>query len=142
MSLPKSVTRINKNGIRFISNVDRASYSMKELSRAALKDVSKLLKYNMAKKVKKLPGMKKSKRFKGAFQGWVRSRDADLQMGIKHNTWYGVQQELGTHNQPKRDILRSTVHEHLAEIEKIEAQYMGRLNGEPSGMDESEGGPE
>ena len=139
MPMPRSVTRINRNGVRFISNVDQAEYTLRELSRAALKDVAKLLKYNMRIKFKDLPGMKgNAGRFKGAFQSWVRSRETDLQIGIKHNTWYGVEQELGTHHQPKRDILRSTVMEHIPEIMLIEAQYLSRLNGGvSSNFDES-----
>ena len=43
MPLPKSVTKIKKDGVEFVSNVDRASYTIQELSRAALKDVAKLL---------------------------------------------------------------------------------------------------
>ena len=36
MPLPKSVTKIKKDGIEFVSNVDRAQYTIQELSRAAL----------------------------------------------------------------------------------------------------------
>ena len=41
MSAPKSVTKINKNGVTYTSNVDAAKYYIFELSRAALRDVAK-----------------------------------------------------------------------------------------------------
>lgn len=42
MSLPKAV-KITKNGVEIISNVDRIQYTLKELERAALRDVGKLV---------------------------------------------------------------------------------------------------
>ena len=42
MAMPKSVIRINnKNGITFIDNVDRTKYTLRELTRAALRDTGK-----------------------------------------------------------------------------------------------------
>ena len=41
--MPRSVTKVTKNGIEFTSNVDRVNYTMKELCRAALRDVGKLV---------------------------------------------------------------------------------------------------
>ena len=43
MPVPPSVTRIDKNGVKFISGVDRCSYTLKELVRAALRDVGKFV---------------------------------------------------------------------------------------------------
>ena len=54
----------------------------------------------------------------------------DLIVGIKHDTWYGVDQELGTDGQPKRDILRSTVIENINIIEQIQAQYLEHIENE------------
>ena len=85
--MPKSVTKYsNKNGITFVSSVDRANYTIQELSRAALKDVAKVLRKRMIVKLKKLPGMKKNKRLYKSTQYWVRKRETDLQMGFKHDT--------------------------------------------------------
>ncbi len=127
MPMPKSVTRVNKNGVKFISNVDRANYTMKELQRAALRDTAKFIRKRMIEKLKKLPGMKRNKRIYNSTQYWVRSRETDLQIGFKHDTWYGVQQELGTSNQPKRSILKDTVHENIDEIRKIQGQYLSAI---------------
>ena len=138
MSLPKSVMRINKKGMQFTSSVDRVNFTIKELNRAALKDVGKMLKYKMRKKYNLLPGMSKSsKRFKSMFQSWVRTRDADLQIGMGNSkkgttgdAWYGIQQELGSKNQPKKAIMKSTVMESLDDIKIIEGKYISKINEE------------
>jgi len=131
MSMPKSVTKYtNKNGITFKSSIDRANYTIQELSRAALKDVAKVIRKKMITKLKTLPGMKKNKRIYSSTQYWVRKKETDLQVGFKHNTWYGVLQELGGNNQPKRSILRDTVFESIDDIQKIEAQYLSAIEDE------------
>lgn len=131
MPMPKSVTKYsNKNGVTFTSGVDRANYTIQELSRAALKDVAKVLRKKMVLKLKELPGMKKNKRIYSSTQYWVRKKETDLQLGFKHDTWYGVLQELGGENQPKRSILRDTVFESIDDIQKIEAQYLSAVEDE------------
>ena len=130
MPLPNAKMKINKDGVKFESNVDAVMYSMTELSRAALRDTAKFLRKRMVEKLRKLQGMKKSKRPYSSTQYWVRKRETDLQIGFKHNTWYGVFQELGDRRQPKRDILRGTVMENLDEIQRIQAQYLSALNQE------------
>lgn len=130
MPMPKSVTKIKKDGIEFISNVDRINYTIEELSRAALRDSAKLIRKRMIQKLRKLPGMKRGKRVYSSTQYWVRKRETDLQIGFKHDTWYGVLQELGSKNQPKRGILRDTVYENIDEIRKIQGQYLSAIDDE------------
>lgn len=141
MALPKSVTKIKKDNIEFISSVDRVKYTLNELCRAALRDVAKLVRKRMIEKLKKLPGMKKSKRIYTSTQYWVRKKSADLQIGFKHDTWYGVLQELGGKNQPKRSILRDTVYENIDEIRRIEGKYLSAIENENKalGLIDSEG---
>lgn len=131
MPLPRSNMRINRNGVTYTSNIDRASYTIKELSRAALRDVARLIKYSIRQEFNKLQGMRKqSGRFKGAFQHWLRKNEGDLQIGIRHNTWYGVNQELGDKNQPKRDLIRNAVFNNIDEIKRIESQYLSAIEDE------------
>ena len=138
MGMPKSVTRYsNKNGVTFISNVDAIKYTLKELSRAALRDVAKVLRKKIIFKLKKLPGMKKNRRLFKSTQYWVRKREADLQIGFKHNTWYGVNQELGTNKMKKLGVLRDTVFESLREIQEIESRYLSNIDS-PGAIDEGE----
>ncbi|GLC32918.1 hypothetical protein [Clostridium omnivorum] len=136
MPLPKSVVKINKKGITYTSNVDRASFTINELSRAALRDVARLIKYNIRQEFNKLRGMRKQTgRFKGAYQHWLRKKEVDLQIGIKANTWYGVQQELGDRNQPKRDILRNSVYSHIDDIREIEGKYLSAIEDENKALE-------
>ena len=44
MSAPKSVVKIDKNGVKYTSDVEFCEYSIKELTRAALRDVGKFIK--------------------------------------------------------------------------------------------------
>ena len=137
MALPRSVTRITRDGVSFTSNVDRTKYLLKELERAALRDTAKLIRKKMIAKIRKLPGMKRSKRPYRAVGYWVRSIEADLQIGfgntkkgLSGDTWYAVQQELGTKNQPKRGILRGTVMENIEDIRRVQGQYLSSIEDE------------
>jgi len=125
-----SPIKIRKSGVEYISRVDRTKYLLAELTRAALRDVGKYVRRIQLDEVRKLKGLKRGKRPLRAFQFWVRKRDQDLWVGIKHNTWYGVQQELGSHNQPKRAILKNSVMKNIATIRKIEGQYLSAIENE------------
>ena len=138
MGLPRSVTRVDRaGGVTFTSSVDRVQYTINELTRAALRDVAKVIRKKMIIKLKRLPGMKRSKRVYKITQTWVRKREADLQIGFGNtkkgltgDTWYGIAAELGTKNQPKRSILRDTVYENINEIRNIQAQYLSAVEDE------------
>jgi hypothetical protein len=130
MPLPKSVIKVKKDGVEYISKVDRAKYTLAELSRAALKDVAKFLRRRMVDELKKLPGMKRNKRIYNSTQYWVRKKDADLQIGIKHDTWYGVNQELGSKNMPKKGVVRETTFANIDEIRRIEGMYIKEIEDE------------
>ena len=139
MPMPPSVTRITKNGIEFVSNVDRVNYTMKELCRAALRDVGKFVCITSNKAAQKLyyNRMRKSKRVrgsKGAFQYWARKQEGDLLVGIKHGTWYGTEQELGSSKMKRHGILTNTVQDNIATIIKVESQYLSALEEEAEAL--------
>lgn len=134
MPLPKSVTKIKRNGIEFTSSVERAQYTIEELCRAALRDCAKLIRKRMITKLRKLRGMKRNKRITNSAQFWVRKKEGDLIIGFKHDSWYGARSELGTHGQPARHILRDTVFENILEIRKIQAQYLSAVEDELRAM--------
>lgn len=137
MSVPKSVVKFDKNGIKYVSNVDYCQYTIRELTRGALRDVGKFVARKCNENAFKLwKGLRQkgrmSNRIKGkssAFQFWVRSRECDLQVGIKHKTWYGVEQELGTSGMPKKAILRTAVERNIPTIIEIESKYLESLQG-------------
>lgn len=141
MPLPKSVTKINKDGVVFESSVDKVNYLLNELTRAALRDVAKLIRKRTIEKMKTMPGMKRSKRTYRALGYWVRKKETDLQIGYGNSkrgtsgdTWYAIQAELGLDNQPKRAFLRNTVFENIPLIVEIESKYLSSLESEAEAL--------
>lgn len=141
MPMPKSVTKVTKDGVTFISNVDRAQYTIQELSRAALRDTAKFVRRQMLNEIRDLPGMRRSKRPYSSTQYWVRRWETDLQIGYKHDSWYGARQELGEHGQPARNTLRNAVYNNIDQIRIIQGQYLSAIEDENRAkglIDESE----
>lgn len=130
MPMPKSVTKVTKDGLEFTSNVDAILYTLEELQRAALRDTAKLVRRRAIQALQQLPGMKRNRRLYKSTQYWVRRRETDLQIGFKHDSWYGVRSELGTHGSPARGILRDTVYSNIDQIRTIQAQYLSGLSAE------------
>jgi HK97 gp10 family phage protein len=138
MAMPKSVVKFKKGNIEYISNVDAVQYTIKELSRAALRDVAKLVRREMKKRVPvKTGNLKKN------IGTWVRkSKDgsARLQLGVYDSkrskkkglppAFYGMFIEFGTSKIKAVPFLRPAVYENLNEIQKIEAKYLSALSGD------------
>ena len=152
MPVPKSVTKISKNGVEFISSVDKANYLITELTRAAMKDVAKYVLKIVRANVRGISRQTAKMRYAGMrYQYWVRKKECDLQLGIentKHgaeSAWWADQSELGTGNQPKRGFLRSTVYDNISTIRQIESQYLSAIEDEAGAegmIDEEENEPE
>lgn len=140
MSVPKSVVRFRKNGIEYTSNVDFASYTLVELTRAALRDCGKFITRTANSAAMKLPGLKKSRRVRGRTSTfrysvpWAKTGLPHLEVGVTHGTWYGEQQELGDSKQPKRQILRNSAHDNIAKIVEIESKYLSALEDEAEAL--------
>lgn len=132
MSMPKSVTKITKDGVEFTSSVDRCSYTMKELARAALRDVGKFVCKRFRQSY--YSTFKRKKGNVGRYtQYWVRHKTDEypnLQVGLKPNAFYGGFQELGTSKQARLNLLSDAVQNNIAEIVKIESQYLSALEDE------------
>lgn len=136
MAVPKSVVRFRKGGVEYTSNVDFAAYTIVELSRAAMRDVGKFIARTANSKAMKLPGLKKSRRVRGRTSTflynvpWAASGLPHLEVGVTHETWYGVEQETGSSKMPKHGILRNSAHENIAKIVEIESKYLSALEDE------------
>lgn len=151
MPLPKSVTKISKNGVEFVSSVDRANYLITELTRAAMKDVAKYVLRIVRANVRAISSQTKKMRYAGMrYQYWVRKKECDLQLGIENtkfgaeSAWWADQSELGTGNQPKRGFLRAAVYDNIATIRQIESQYLSAIEDEAGAgamVDEEENDP-
>lgn len=136
MSVPKSVVRFKKGGVEYTSKVDFACYTIVELTRAAMRDVGKFIARKANEGAMKLPGLKKSRRVRGRTSTflynvpWARTGLPHLEVGVTHDTWYGVDQELGSSKMPKHGILRNAAHENIAKIVEIESKYLSALEDE------------
>lgn len=137
MSVPRSVVKFKKGTVEYTSSVDFAKYAIQELTRAALRDVGLFVSRSSNSAAMKLHGLKKSRRVRGktsAFQFWVRKQETDLQVGIKHGTWYGVAQELGDSKMQKLGILRNTTYDNIPTIVEIESKYLSALESEAAAL--------
>ena len=145
MGLPKSVIRFKKGTVEYISNVDACNYTLRELTRAALRDVGKFVTRVVNDKALKLYGgglaktnriipHKGSDRSKLAFGYWARKRECDLQVGVKHDSWYGVDQEMGSDKMPKKAFIRNTVYDNISTIIEIESKYLSGLEDEAKAL--------
>ena len=137
MAIP-SPMKFKKDGVEFVSNVDRCNYTIRELTRAALRDVGRYVVRQCTRKARRLDGLGRTRYIQKRFQFWVRKQEGDLQVGI-HNvmknknpgeTWYGMDQELGLNGQPKRAFLHDSVYENIRTIRDIEAQYLSAIEDE------------
>jgi len=148
MGVPKSVIKINKDGVQYTSSVDRCQYTIQELTRAAMRDVGKFLTRKYNEEAQKLPGMKRNPRVRGknsTFQFWARKKECDLQVGTKQETWYGYKQELGTSKMKRLGIMKNTTMDNIPKIIEIESQYLSALEEEAKALsmineDDYEGG--
>lgn len=136
MSVPPSVTKINKDGVEFTSSVDRASYTLKELCRAALRDVGKLVCKRF--RTAYYSHFKRKKGIVGKFtQYWVKHKYDDypsLQVGIKPNAFYGGFQELGSSKTSRLGLLSKAVEDNIPDIIKTESQYLSALEDEAQAL--------
>ena len=126
MAIPKYTT-IKRGNVEYISGLDRCQYTIKELSRAALRDVGKFVCQNARKKIPRRKG--KARR---NLQYWVRAKQEhpDLQVGYKPAGFYGGYFETGTSRIEKTAPIYSTVAENISEIRKIEGQYLSAIEDE------------
>lgn len=140
MAIPKSIVRINKDGIKFVDNLDRTQYTVHELIRAALKDSAKIVvkrskdNYKRSFKVRTGRGLK-------AVQSWVRaSQDIpDLQIGIKSSGFYMSYFELGANEVIKETrALTTAAKESVPDIIALTNIYLNKVNDDNLFLDEEE----
>lgn len=122
MAVPSS-TKFSKQGVTLLDNVERVNYTVRELTRAALKDTGKFIVREAKKKIKNRTG-----RLAKNTQYWVRSKSGDMQVGFKPGGFYGGFQELGTKKTPKIGALHGAVNSNISKIREIQAQYLSALS--------------
>lgn len=135
MAIPKSVTKISKDGqVVYTQSVDRVNYTLRELIRAALRDVGKYVCKQF--RISFYQHFKRNTYHVGAAtQYWVKYKtkklsNIELQVGIRANGWYGGYQETGTSKTPKLALLTHAAQDNIAKIIEIESQYLSALEDE------------
>ena len=148
MSAPKSVVIIDKNfrvrsessSVRYVSNVDFCQYSIKELTRAALRDVGKFIRIRFRENYYKQ--FKKHTGYAGrvttckvySSKNTIKPRlEIGLPVGARPG-FYAYFQEVGSSKQPKLGILQNTVNSNIATIIEIESQYLSALKDEAEAL--------
>ena len=107
------------------------NYTLFELTRAALRDVGKFVAKTFRNSYYSHFNRLTGKVGKNT-QYWVRTKTKhpELQVGIKRDGFYGIFQEIGTSKTKKLGLLQKAVNDNLAEIVKIESQYLSALEDE------------
>lgn len=147
MSVPKSVTKVNKNGVTYTSNVDACQYYIHELSRAALRDVGKFVRtkwkevyYSVFTKHSGDGGKATSYKVIASKSTIYPRVEVGLQSG-KVDGFYAYFQEFGTSKQPRLGLLEGLVEDNVPTIVEIESKYLSALEDEAKALsliDESE----
>lgn len=136
MAIPKSITKVDKYGksqVLYKQSVDRVNYTIRELTRAALRDVGRFLCKNY--KIEYYKHFRKRRGFAAqAFQYFVKymQKDVELQVGVKgkHKGFYSGFEELGTSKTPRYAIMTNVTQNNIAEIVRIESLYLSALEDE------------
>lgn len=147
MSAPKSVTKINKNGVTYTSNVDACQYYIHELSRAALRDVGKFIRTKWRQIYYEHFTRHSGDGGKATNYNVIASKSTQfprVQVGLKTGKvdgFYAYYQEFGSSKQPRLGLLTGLVEDNVATIVEIESKYLSALESEAEALaliDESE----
>lgn len=147
MSAPKSVTKLKtKNGsveVEYTSDVDATEYYIHELSRAAMRDVGKFLartfKASYYDHFERHTG-NAGKATKYKVIAGPKTTAPRVQVGLptgRVDGFYAYFQEFGTHDGrvPALGLLTHAAQDNVAEIVKIESQYLDGLSGEAARLE-------
>lgn len=134
MAIPNTV-KITKNGVEYISNVDRTKYTLKQLVHAANKSAGKYITSETKKTINKKTG-----RGRKNTQYWAK-KDGSLEVGYKPLGFYIGFEEIGTSKVSKKAHLKNAVLKNKNEIRKIQGTYIKSIEDENKALgliDESE----
>lgn len=123
MAVPSAI-KITKNGVEYISQVNRTQYMLKELVHAANKDVGKYV----TKEAKKVIKRRTGRGIKNT-QYWAR-KDGSLQVGYKPGGFYLGFQETGTSKIQQENMLKNAVLNNVDNIRKIQGTYIKSIEDE------------
>ena len=140
MSVPKSVTKITKNGVEYTSNVDACEYYIFELNRAALRDVAKFVKRTFRESFYTYFDKETGNAGRATQSVVLSNKDTKfprVEIGLKKSQLkgvYGYEQEFGTSTVPRLGLLTDAVESNIAKIVEIESKYLSALESEAQAL--------
>jgi len=140
MSVPKSVTKITKNGVSYTSNVDACEYYIFELNRAALRDVAKFVKRTFRDSFYSVFDKETGNAGKATQSIVYSNKDTKfprVDIGLKKKQLkgvYGYEQEFGTSTVPRLGLMTNAVESNVAKIIEIESKYLSALESEAQAL--------
>ena len=140
MSVPKSVTKVNKNGVTYTSNVDAAQYYIFELNRAALRDVAKFVKRTFRDSFYSHFDKETGNAGRSTSSVVLSNKDTKyprVEIGLKKSTVkgsYAYEQEFGTSTIPRLGLLTHAVEDNIPKIIEIESKYLSALESEAQAL--------
>lgn len=140
MSVPKSVVKVNKNGVTYTSNVDACQYYLFELNRAALRDVAKFVKVKFRDSYYSHFDRETGNAGRATSYSVLsnsKTKYPRVEIGLKKNQLkgtYGYEQEFGTSTVPRLGLLRGAVEDNIAQIIEIESKYLSGLEDEAKAL--------
>ncbi len=144
MSIPKSVVKFKKGDIVYTSNVDRVQYTMRELTRAALRDVGKFLRKYFQEEYYRIFKRHSGEGPKAISWVVVASKSTKyprVEIGIKHSNpstkvrgFYTYFHEKGTKKERPYQILLKAARANIPTIVEIESKYLSALESEAEAL--------
>ena len=140
MSVPKSVTKVKKNGVEYTSNVDACQYYLYELNRAALRDVAKFVKAEFRKRYYEVFGRHSGDGGKAISYKVIAGKSTTaprVQIGLKQKQvkgFYSLFQEFGSSKTSRLGLLTDSVESNVATIVEIESKYLSGLEDEAAAL--------
>lgn len=142
MSAPKSVVKIKKDGVEYTSNVDACQYYIFELTRAALRDVGKFIAKTFKKSyyehfTRRSGNAGKATKYKVLSNENTTYPRVEIGLPGGQNVpgFYSYFQEFGSSKTQKLGLLTHAAKDNIAEIVKIESQYLSGLSGEAEALE-------
>lgn len=145
MPTPKSQTKVIKDGkteVTYESNLDATQYFLFELNRAALRDVGKFVVKTFKTAYYQHFSKHSGNAGKATKYKVISGKDTlypRVQIGLKPPSgrgFYAYFQEFGTSDGiPRLGLLTHAVEDNVAEIVKIESQYLSGLSDEASKLE-------
>lgn len=134
MGFPPNIVQIDWRtanwSFKYKDSVDRSKYTLRELSKGALRAIARLVRAEMLVWVREFRGMTKHRRPGNAYKYDDKIYEPSVKIGITHKTWYGLNQETGEKGMPQRKVLLISAYRKIPDMQQIALKYIGLMSYE------------